>query len=74
MEVHVFLTQNWTGNPEETKEISPEWFDIANPPYKLMWDDNQYWLPRVLKGEKIKGEFIMDEQEKVKDYSITVLE
>jgi hypothetical protein len=40
--------------------MAPKWFDINNIPYDQMWEDDQYWLPKVLKGENIKAIFKFD--------------
>jgi len=66
-EVHVFRTSSWQGEPRETEEIIPVWFKIAEVPYTLMWDDNQYWLPQVLAGKKLRGIFLFNDKLKVED-------
>ncbi|MCX6814517.1 MAG: NUDIX domain-containing protein [Candidatus Aenigmarchaeota archaeon] len=58
--VHVFLAREWKGNPEETKEMKPEWFAFGEIPYSKMWQDDSHWLPLVLKGKKIKARFVFD--------------
>lgn len=54
-EVHVFLVREWSGEVVETEEMRPEWFSFDAIPYNSMWADDPVWLPRVLKGEKIRG-------------------
>lgn len=68
--VYIFLAQMWKGNPKETDEINPKWFLKEEIPYNDMWDDAHYWLPYVLKGNLIKGEFLFDENLKVADYTL----
>lgn len=60
-DVDVFFIREWTGKPIETEEMSPKWHVIGNEPFTMMWPDDPHWLPRVLAGEKIKGEFHFDE-------------
>jgi 8-oxo-dGTP pyrophosphatase MutT (NUDIX family) len=60
MEGHVFIPKEWSGNPEETEEIRPEWFHKDAIPFEKMWDDASFWLPRILEGESIKAEFFFD--------------
>lgn len=60
-DVDVFLLHEWSGEPVETEEMSPKWHEIGEEPFAMMWPDDSHWLPRVLKGEKIKGEFHFDE-------------
>ena len=50
----VFATQRWSGEVAESDEIDARWFDTAALPLDQMWDDARYWLPRVLKGERVQ--------------------
>ena len=52
IEVHVFLTPDYTWNINESKEIKPFWFDLNKIPYDKMWKDDIIWLPRILAWEK----------------------
>lgn len=45
----------WEGEPVETEEMRPQWFDHTEIPFEKMWTDDEYWLPRALKGEKFRG-------------------
>ena len=55
--VHLFLVKEWEGEPVESEEMSCEWYNFKDVPFEKMWDDDKYWLPRVLDGKKIKGVF-----------------
>ena len=74
--VHVYFTEKWAGEPKETEEMRPEWFDrkqLENHKcehYENMWPDDQHWLPLVLKGEKIKGTFIFSKEGGVERHRI----
>jgi len=54
---HIFLATDWDGEVSETDEMIPQWFNIADLPYDLMWDDDIFWLPAVLRGKKLKAKF-----------------
>ncbi len=54
---HVFVATDFEGTPSETDEAIPIWFNIDAIPYEEMWDDDQYWLPQVLRGASVKGWF-----------------
>jgi 8-oxo-dGTP diphosphatase len=69
-QVHVFLCQNWEGDPVESEEIRPEWFDKQKLPLTHMWDDAQFWLPAVLNGHSLKGTFTFSEELKVLEYGM----
>lgn len=66
--VHAFLIQKWDGDPKETEEMAPEWFPLTSIPFDRMWSDNQYWLPRILAGEKLEGAFLFSPDYKIEDY------
>ncbi|MEK6827696.1 MAG: 8-oxo-dGTP diphosphatase [Nanoarchaeota archaeon] len=64
-EVHAFIGYNWEGLPRETEEIAPRWFNLSKIPYDKMWADAQFWVPEVLKGNKIIGTFQYDRDLKI---------
>ena len=51
LQATVFVARAFTGNPIETVEATPMWFDVDQVPYDDMWEDDQYWLPQVLDGK-----------------------
>ena len=58
--VHVFVANEFSGEPIETDEAIPLWFTTAGIPYHEMWADDEIWLPRVLAGETVSGRFVFD--------------
>ena len=67
---HVFVATDFEGTPSETDEAIPHWFLFDNIPFDEMWDDDRQWLPRVLKGESVRGYFTFIE-ETLLDHEIT---
>jgi len=63
LDVRVFKSSQWEGEPRETEEMAPKWFDLTEVPYKDMWKDDIYWLPIVLKGKKVKAKFCFDQKD-----------
>jgi len=55
--VHVFLVEDWEGEPVESEEMGCEWHDLDKIPFDQMWDDDKFWLPKVLESRVIKGAF-----------------
>lgn len=57
--IHAFayIATGFTGVPQETDEAIPVWYPFERIPFEKMWQDDRYWLPRVLKGETLKGKF-----------------
>ncbi|MBU3942719.1 8-oxo-dGTP diphosphatase [Patescibacteria group bacterium] len=56
-DVHVYFAKEWKGEPKESEEMKPKWFDLNDIPYDETWDDDKFWLPQVLAGEKLKANF-----------------
>jgi mutator protein MutT len=59
--VHIFLVKEWEGTPKETEEMKPRWFDISEIPFDTMWQDDKFWLLKVLDGKRISAEFTFGE-------------
>ena len=68
--VSVFIATEWTGEPEETEEMKPQWFKIKDVPYDEMWWDDKIWMPKVFVGAKLKAGFMFGENDKVEDHYI----
>lgn len=73
-DVHVFIVRGWLGEPKESEEMRPKWFDQDDLPFESMWADDKYWLPRALAGERIEGWFSFDENNKVLDWEVKNVE
>jgi ADP-ribose pyrophosphatase YjhB (NUDIX family) len=58
----VFIVDEWEGNPEESDEMRPEWFDIENIPYDKMWSDDKLWLPLIIEGRLVKADFVFSKE------------
>lgn len=72
--VHIFLCTNWEGEPRESEEMAPKWFREKEIPFNQMWVDDRFWLPRVLGGEKLKGEFLFETREIISEQNIEAVE
>lgn len=56
----VYLTRAWEGEPSDSEEMAPQWFNMDHIPFDDMWADGRYWLPRVLRGERLTADFLYD--------------
>lgn len=72
-QVIVFIAKKWQGDPIETDEMAPQWFEVDKLPYDQMWPDDQFWLPLVLAGQKIKGLFEFDKDQKLVSHEVSKL-
>ena len=69
-QVCVFLVDQWRGEIKESDEIAPQWFQLTKIPFNAMWADAKYWLVTILKGDRLRGEFLFDEQFEIVDFNI----
>jgi ADP-ribose pyrophosphatase YjhB (NUDIX family) len=56
-QVLVFISNNWQGEPSESEEMKPQWFDKNKIPFDKMWPDDIFCLHQVLSGKKIQAKF-----------------
>jgi 8-oxo-dGTP diphosphatase/2-hydroxy-dATP diphosphatase len=64
-DVHVFITNRYTGEPIETEEMQPQWHPLQNLPISEMWPSDVHWVPLVLQqGKTIEATCIFTGTEK----------
>lgn len=67
--VWVYRTREFEGVPVETREAAPLWTRLDQIPFDRMWEDDKYWLPMVVRGERFQTRWIFDGDRMV-DYAI----
>ncbi len=72
-DVTLFLVSEWNGEPAESEEMMPRWFSYDEIPYESMWPDDIYWMPKILKGEKIEADFLFGEEDKILSHNLQVI-
>lgn len=60
LEVRVFRSSDFAGEPIETQEMKPRWFDERAVPYEAMWSSDRHWLPFLLSGKRFKARFLYE--------------
>ena len=68
---HTYLATEFEGEAQESDEMRPQWFDLDKIPYGKMWTDDIYWLPCILRGEKLITYFEFDEDNNVLSHKLT---
>lgn len=58
MYVHIYIVRNWSGEPIETEEMKPQWFDPNEVLELPAWSDFKYLFPKIISQEKFKAEFV----------------
>jgi 8-oxo-dGTP diphosphatase/2-hydroxy-dATP diphosphatase len=74
VEMHIFSADKFTGEPAESDEMRPQWFEVAELPRSEMWQSDLYWWPYFLDGKKFKGVFRFDEIDAVVEHEIKEIE
>lgn len=72
-DVHLFVSKEWEGEPQESEEMAPKWFNFENIPYKDMWPDDIHWMPHILQGKKIHAEFSFGEGDTVLHHNVKIV-
>lgn len=73
LDCHIFKTDKFYGEPIETEEMRPRWFQIDKIPFRNMWPEDEYWFPLMFAGKRFKGKFIFDRPSD-KEYKSKILE
>lgn len=55
---YAYVAADFTGTPKTTAEAIPAWYSLHDLPFAEMWDDDRLWLPRVLAGQRLEGDFL----------------
>jgi len=63
-EVHVYRTKSFVGEPQETKSMKPNWFDIDVLPIERMLESDKTWFPKLIRGEKFNANVYYREKAK----------
>lgn len=71
--VYVFFAKEWHGEPKESEEMKPKWFKLNEIPFNQMWPDDKFWLPKVLKGEKVRATFSFKKGEVISSHDIEIV-
>ena len=71
--VHVYICENWEGEPTESEEMKPEWFSIKDLPFSNMWPDDIFWLPELLKGNKARAGFTFGDGDLILEKNVTII-
>ncbi|XP_008278592.1 oxidized purine nucleoside triphosphate hydrolase [Stegastes partitus] len=57
LDVHVFRADAYNGEPTESEEMRPQWFECDKIPFSQMWPDDIMWFPLMLQKKKFVGYF-----------------
>ena len=70
LDVNIFKATGFSGEPQETEEMKPQWFSVAQIPFEKMWSSDTYWYPLFLENKKFTGKFVFDAKNNVAEYKL----
>lgn len=60
VEMHVYEVTKYEGEPVESEEMSPTWFQKSEMPYEKMWPADRNWMPLFFEGKDFEGRAVFD--------------
>ncbi len=72
--MHLYLASDYIGEPQESEEVVPAWFDENNLPWSQMLGDDIYWYKYMLAGKKFKAKFVFDDDFNLVSHEVNVVE
>lgn len=70
LRVWLYLIDEYIGSPQSSSEGKIKWFKLTEIPYSKMWDDDVYWLRKIIDGKKVIGNFIFGKGNKILLYNL----
>jgi len=58
---HVFSAHDAKGRARSSAEGPVKWYPLDSLPESQMWEDDEYWVPLVLRGIRFDARFTYDE-------------
>ena len=69
MDVTIYIVDWWSGDPVESEVAKPIWHKVSELPKEKMWEDNLYWVPKILAGEIVDAVFLYGEDKKLAEHT-----
>ena len=70
---YLYVATEYEGKLKESDELKPYGFDLDNIPYDKMFEDDSYWMPIVLEGNKIQAFFEYDKEWKMVRHEVKIV-
>ncbi|NWI63583.1 8ODP triphosphatase, partial [Todus mexicanus] len=74
MEVHIFRADDFHGEPTESEEMRPQWFQLDEMPFNHMWADDAYWFPLLLQRKLFRGYFKFQGKDTILEHTLKEVE
>lgn len=73
IEGYVYRCESLVGEPAESNEMKPRWYDLSSIPFENMWDDDVFWFPVFLEKKDFSAYFHFDENRQLQYRSLHLL-
>ncbi len=70
VEMHIFEATEFAGEPTESDEMHPQWFELRALPTEAMWKSDLLWWPEYLAGKKFSARFVFDKDDNVLEHTM----
>jgi 8-oxo-dGTP diphosphatase len=70
LRVYIYFCPSWMGKIPPKKEKQGRWVEASEVPVERIAVQNKKWLPRVLRGEKIKGDYTFDTEKQKNRFAL----
>ncbi|XP_036409285.1 7,8-dihydro-8-oxoguanine triphosphatase [Megalops cyprinoides] len=74
LDVHIFRADSFNGDPAESDEMRPQWFEWEKIPFDHMWADDRLWFPLMLQKKKFLGYFKFQGHELILEHKLEEVE
>jgi 8-oxo-dGTP pyrophosphatase MutT (NUDIX family) len=64
-EINIFGIYDFEGEPTESEEMRPKWFQIDEIPYDKMWPDDIHWHHLFFAGKYFRGNFFFKDYDTI---------
>jgi 8-oxo-dGTP diphosphatase len=62
MKAHLFSTKKASGRARSSEEGPVKWVQVDHLPLGEMWEDDQFWMPLMLRGTRFNAVFAYDKE------------
>lgn len=74
LDVHIFRADSFNGEPTESDEMRPQWFQSDQIPFGQMWPDDHMWFPLLLQKKKFVGYFTFQGHDVIVSHTLDEVE
>jgi len=71
-QVDFYLADEWSGEPKETDEFIPKWFQKDQIPLDQLPAANCVFVPQLVSGKQVSGNLVFDKQWNVVSNQLTI--